>query len=302
MNQLSIGYRFENDLGATFASLKNLEAVNTASHGDTVEYFGNMAGVFVAIVATRDCWTATLEMKTSYFFALQGNSWKGTLGKGGNPNAFHPSARSWQNLWQVRMNDTQSLYLEGGEEGINNTEYEDSCIDWEAVRINGEQKFSATFYMKDLQYFNTDLPSTDYRIYEVNDSSGRGYNTKRLSPRSPKPASTFNVTAEFEARMVTSANITDRFPNAFDLVGGQIYLKKFKLGVGEFASATVGIAPVPEGSSMRFRILCTQAPEVLQSIAGDEYVTVEYLLKAPAVNGTYTLPLAEMECRQGSER
>lgn len=281
MDRLSHNFQIENDLIGTYNTMKNTGAIDPESHPGTILYFGNMPGMFIAInqLGQTPC---TLSTITSYWYATEGavnSGWYSDTG------------------WEVLLNNTICISVRGSgrPRGINATGWESNWGIWTVRRTYGGDSFSGSFYFKDLSYFTTDMPSTNYKLYTVIDSPGTGYVTKSLSPPSPKAGTTFTVTVRFDTPAANYANITDYYPNVFTWPGGQVTLKKFKIGVGQVASATVSVTPVPELDKMKFTINYDQAPTVLQSIAGDEYIFMDYTLKTPTAPGEYTLPAATIK-------
>ena len=278
MDRLSYSFQIENDLVNTYNTLKNTGAIDPESQAGTRLYFGNMPGLFIVVSGLSQS-PSTLNTITSYWYAAQGSS--KDYYYGGN--------------WQVKLNGTICLNVPYYSPVINATGYGPNWSTWTISRIDGGTTFSGVFYFKDLSYFTTDMPTSNHRMYTVIDSPGTGYVTKSLYPSSPKAGSTFTVTVRFDTPTANNANITDYYPNVFTWPGGQVTLKRFKIGVGEVASTTVSVTPVPEFANMKFTINYNQATTVLQSVAGDEYLTMDYSLRAPASAGEYTLPAATIK-------
>jgi hypothetical protein len=181
------------------------------------------------------------------------------------------------------------------QQAINATGFPGNFATWTIDGLSGCDRFSGAFYFKDLSYFATDIPSQNYKVYTIVDSPGTGYLTKCLYPSSPKAGNAFNVTVRVDTPAANNANITEYYPNTFSWPGAQVTLKKFKIGVGMTSSATLSVTPVPELTNLKFTITYDQASSILQSLAGDEYITMEYSLTAPTIAGEYTLPAAKIE-------
>lgn len=277
LNGLSRDFQTENNLINTYNTMKSNGAIDPESQRGTTKFFGSIPGIVVAVNQLSQS-PSTINVVTSYWYATAGIL---------STNEYV--------TWNIKLN--QSLCLSVNDwyhTFINASGYSANCALWTLTGLSGGH-LSTSFYFKDLQYFYTDIPSSVYKIYTILPTPGTGYVVKSLYPSSPKAGTTFAVNDTFDPPAANYANITDYYTNAFAWGGGQVTLIKFKIGVGQVASSTVSVTPVPEGMNMKFTILYTQASTVLQTIAGDEYVTMVYTLKAPTTASEYTLPAATIK-------
>lgn len=273
MQALSQSFGIENALNGAFNDLKDAGVMDLYSQLGGNLYFGNMPGVLISIFSLDGTlWPGTLTTRNSYWYATSGWS-------------YH------SNGWvEVRLNNTQCLYLLGLAGGSNVTGSSASLYYW---NFSGQAGAAITLYFEDLLYMETTISSEAIRAYNVSDSPGTAFVTKHASP-SPRVGTTINVTVRLDPPIAEKLNITDLYPNAFTWASVDVLLEKFKVGTGLEESVYVNVVPVPDGPDMTFTIFYNQAPSILQSLQSDEYIHLTYSLLVPDVAGEYTLPAATM--------
>jgi hypothetical protein len=290
----------ENDLINTYRSLMNNGAIDATSVLGDIAFFGNMPGVYVAVFiqayAILSPVSHFLNMSTSQLYCIEAGGY--TL--------------NWNNLF-VRLNGTMvtSLDLPYGDDNshaktINASGVMDGRLELNMTLANSYYPpgsytmyswTSCTFYLKDLSPpLETTLPSSAYRVYTIIDSPGTGFVSKSVSPSSPLIGSTVDLLIKLDPPAANNVNLTDLYPNSFVWSGGQVTLKKFRVGVGLVAETSLSLIPTPVGSNMKVFISFDRAPTVLQSLLSDEYIHMSYTLTAPSASGEYTLPSATMTC------
>jgi len=139
-----------------------------------------------------------------------------------------------------------------------------------------------------IRYFGN-IPGTG-----IIESPGTGFVIKYATPASPVMESTINITLRLDPPRAERMNITDLYPSTFTWDGSQVVLEKFKIGVGLVETASISLAPTPDGSNMKISIYYNQATSILLTLHEDEYIYVTYKLIAPDTAGEYTLPSATM--------
>ena len=115
---------------------------------------------------------------------------------------------------------------------------------------------------------------------------------KMLEPPTMRPCEETTVKVFFDLPTAEHINITEFFPVEFSMIS-QVTLKKYA-GDTLVATATIAVTPESVGDAYRFIILYTDAPDVLESLAWDEWVVMEYKLRAPPSSGIYEFPAAQI--------
>lgn len=281
MDHLAHGFAHEIEIVTAYNAMKSSGALDPESERGSISWCGNLPGIHIVGNNVAGS-TGTMNVQTSYWFAACAHSYQSWSGE------------YWSS---VKLNYSTCAYATGYDNYVlNATGIANSFGTW--TLEGSAESFGGwcwSLYFKDLLYFSTTMLETNYRIYNITASPGTGYVTKALNPPSPKAGTVFNVTAYFDTPSATNAKITEYYPNSFGLASTQVTLKRFKTGTGIIASTIVNVSPTLEGANMKFSISYNEAPTILQSISGDEYLALEYSLTAPTLAGEYTLPAAKIE-------
>jgi hypothetical protein len=258
------------DLNSTFNNLLNVGAVSATSLLGDVHHSGNMPGSYIAL----NSFSGSFQVETSRFYAA---------------SASFVISCGFQFSWvYVYMNGCAVLLPNN----VLNTTGGGAGVYIFNVQCTGYQG-SATLYFQDIIDTNLTI-SQNCRVYTVIDSPGTGFVSKEVSPASPLIGSSINITVKSDLPSAKNVNLTDLYPNTFGWSGAPVTLEKYRVGVGLEASTSLGVTPIPDGSNMKIQINYDQAPSILQSLLGDEYIYVSYTLIAPTTSGEYTLPSASM--------
>jgi len=124
-------------------------------------------------------------------------------------------------------------------------------------------------------------------------SPGTGLAMKDAYPGTNRPGGTTSVTVAFDLPNAEKANITDRYLTNFTLTSS-LTITKYN-GSSVVSTDLVSITPSKDDGYQRFTIYYTDAPGILNSLAPDEWLTIEYDLRTPSTTGVYTLPEATIE-------